>query len=70
MTFSFKPLWKMLIDKGMSKEELRTSLNLSPNTIAKMGKGEFISMEVLHRICSYLNCQPGDLLEYVPDSKQ
>jgi len=54
-------------DKGMTKEDLRTALNLSPNTIAKMGKGENISMSVLHRICEYFNCQPGDLVVYIPD---
>lgn len=59
MAFSYNPLWKILIDKGMTKEDLRTALNLSPNTIAKMGKGENISMSVLHRICEYFNCQPG-----------
>ncbi len=67
MTFSFNPLWKLLIDKGMTKEELRVALNLSPNTIAKMGKGENISMGVLQRICEYFNCQPGDLMVYIPD---
>lgn len=67
MSFSYKPLWKKLIDRGMTKEQLRVALKLSPNTIAKMSKNEFVSMEVLHRICIYLSCQPGDLLEYVPD---
>jgi putative transcriptional regulator len=67
MTFSFNPLWKLLIDKGMTKEELRVALNLSPSTIAKMGKGENISMSVLQRICKYFNCQPGDLMVYIPN---
>lgn len=69
MTFSYKPLWKILIDRGMSKEDLRIALKLSPNTIAKMGKGEFISLTVLHKICAHFNCQPGDLLEYVPEKE-
>ncbi len=69
MAFSFNPLWKILIDEGMTKEQLRVALKLSPSTIAKMGKGENISMEVLEKICRYLNVQPGDLLEYVPDKE-
>ncbi|MCL6612539.1 MAG: helix-turn-helix transcriptional regulator [Peptococcaceae bacterium] len=69
MTFSYNRLWKILIDKGMSKEDLRTALRLSPSTIAKMGKGENISLTVIEKICQYFNCQPGDLFEYIPDKK-
>lgn len=70
MPFSFNPLWKMLIDKGMTKETLRGKLGLSPSTMAKMGKGEYVSLEVLHRLCLYFNCQPGDLLEYMPEKPE
>jgi putative transcriptional regulator len=70
MTFSYNPLWKILIDKGMTKEQLRQALNLSPSTVAKMGRGENISLEVIGRICSYLNCQPGDIMEYIPDNEK
>lgn len=69
MTFSFNPLWKLLIDKDMTKEDLRVALNLSPSTIAKMGKGENISLGVLQRICDYFDCQPGDLMIYIPDEE-
>lgn len=65
--FSYKPLWKLLIDKGMTKEELRLAIKLSPSTMAKMGKGGYVSLEVIHRICKYFNCQPGDLLEYISE---
>ena len=70
MSFSFNPLWKLLIDKGMTREELRVALSLSPSTMAKMSKGENINLDVLHRICAYLNYQPGDLLEYIPNPEQ
>lgn len=70
MSFSYKPLWKILVDRGMTKEDLRTALKISPSTIAKMGKGEYVSMEVIHRICKHLDCQPGDLIEYVPDQNK
>ncbi len=69
MPFSFNPLWKMLIDKGITKEKLRIELSLSPSTIAKMGKGEYVSLEVVHRLCQYFNCQPSDLMEYIPEEK-
>lgn len=70
LSFSFNPLWKLLIDKRMTREELRVALSLSPSTMAKMSKGENINLEVLHRICTYFNCQPGDLIEYQPDNKE
>lgn len=67
MSFTFKPLWKLLIDKNISPEELRSALGFSYSTMTKMKKGQYVSLEVLHRICVYLNAQPGDLLEYIPD---
>lgn len=70
MSFSFNPLWKLLIDKNMTREDLRIALNLSPSTMAKMSKGEYISLEVLHRICSYFNCQPNSIIEYSDDKKE
>lgn len=65
--FSYKPLWKLLIDKGMTKEEMRVKLGLSPSTVAKMGRNEYVAMRVLHDICSLFNCQPNDVIEYIPD---
>jgi len=70
MPFLYNQLWKILIDKGMTKEKLRVSLGLSPSTIAKMGKGEHVSLEVIEKICKYLNCQPGDIFEYIPDKEE
>ncbi len=69
MPFTYKPLWKLLIDRGMTKTELRLLAGLSTSTIAKMGKDEYVSMEVLDRLCACLNCQPGDLLSYIPDKE-
>lgn len=69
MGFSYDPLWKLLIDKKMTKEELRTAIKTSPATIAKMGKGEKISMDVLERICSFLECKIEDVVEYIPEQK-
>lgn len=65
--FVYTKLWKVLLDKKMTREQLRIAIKLSPSTIAKMGKDEYVAMEVLDRICAYLNCQPGDLIEYIPN---
>lgn len=65
--FSYNKLWKILIDRGMTKETFRVSANMSPTTIAAMGKGQGIAPKVLERICVVLNVQPGDVMEVVPD---
>ncbi len=64
MAFSYNKLWKILIDRGMTKEQFRLQAGLSPTTIAAMGKGEGISPKVLGRICEALEVQPGDIMEY------
>ncbi len=53
MTVSYNGLWKMLIDKNMYKKDLAAKLNISSATMAKMGKGENVSMDVLQKICDY-----------------
>jgi putative transcriptional regulator len=70
MPFSYNPLWKILIDKGMTKEKLRNALKFSPSTIAKMSKGENISMDILDKICEYFNVPLSDVVEYVPEKKE
>lgn len=67
MVISYNPLWKLLIDRSMNKEDLRSALKFSHSTIAKMGKNQNVSMEVLIKICKYLNCKIEDIVEYVPD---
>lgn len=67
MGFSFDPLWKLLIDKKMTKEELRKEIEASPATIAKMGKGENVSMDVLNRICNLFDCDINDIVRHVKD---
>lgn len=64
MAFSYDKLWKLLIDKKMTKENFRLLIKASPTTIAAMGKGEGISPKVLERICVAFDCQPGDIMEY------
>ena len=70
MSFSYDPLWKILIDKKMTKEKLRTAIKVSPATIAKMGRNENVAMSVLDRICTYLDCQLDDVVEYEKSNKE
>lgn len=65
LPFNFKPLWKLLIDKNMKKTDLVEKVGLSKSTVAKMGKGEYVSMEVLDKICNYFGCQLSDIVEHI-----
>lgn len=64
--FSYKPLLKLLIDKNMTKTQLREQLGISMATLAKISKNEYISMKVLDDICSLLNCKIEDIVEHQP----
>lgn len=64
MSFSYKPLWKLLIDRNMTKTELRELTKISTATLAKMGKDEYVSMEILETICKTLNCRIENVIEY------
>lgn len=58
----YKKLWKLLIDKGIkNKTELIPMANISTNVLAKLNKGEFISMDSMQKICIALNCDVGDI---------
>ena len=65
MTVSYNKLWKRLIDLGMSKTQLREKAHLSTNVIAKMGRNENVSTEVLCKICQVLECSLEDIMELV-----
>ena len=64
--FSYKPLLKLLIDKNMTKTQLREQVGISMATLAKISKDEYISMKVLDDICSLLNCKIEDIVEHQP----
>lgn len=55
----------MLIDKGMTKTEMRLKADISTTTLAKLGKNETVSMEVLLRICKVLDCNVGDIMDVI-----
>ncbi len=67
MVISYKKLWKLLIDKDMKKQDLRTSAQLSSSTVAKLTHGENVSTAVLLKICVALQCDIADIMEVVPD---
>lgn len=66
MKVSYNKLWKLLIDKNMKKMDLLEAIEMSPNTLAKLGRNEDVSMDVLRRICEYLKCDIGDIMEMIP----
>lgn len=63
MIISYNKLWKLLIDKGMNKSDLKNQANLSSGTIAKLGKNENVTTDVLIRICAALCCDLSDIME-------
>ena len=63
---SYKPLFKLLVDRNMSKADLRRLAEISPNTMTKLRRGEEVSMAILNRICNVLGVSYGDIMEYVP----
>lgn len=67
MAFSYKPLWKLLIDKEMTKKQLMDSTGISKSTMDKMGRGENVSMDIVDRICSYFKCDVNNVVEHIID---
>ena len=65
MTVCYDKLWKLLIDKKMKKVDLMLSAKISSNALAHLGKDEFVSIEVIGKICVTLDCTPNDILEFV-----
>lgn len=69
MLVSYDKLWKKLIDKKMTRTELKDSAGISFNILAKLGRNEFVSMESLSKICATLNCNVGDVVDFLPESE-
>lgn len=67
MPVSYNKLWKLLIDKNMNRTDLRKSAKISTGTLAKLGKNESVTTDVLVRICRVLDCDIGDIMEVLPD---
>ena len=67
---SYKPLFKLLVDRNMSKADLRRAAEISPNTMTKLRRGEEVSMTILNRICAALGVSYGDIIEYIPENAE
>ena len=65
MAFSYKPLWKLLIDRDMTRKQLMQSAGISKSTMDKMARGEQVSMEIIDRICSCLDCNIESIIEHI-----
>lgn len=69
MQVSYKKLWKILIDKDMKKKDLQAVAGISWASVTKLSKGETVSMEVLMKVCKALNCNIGDVMDFVPEEE-
>ncbi len=65
MAANYSRLWKLLIDRNLNKTSLRELAGISTGTLAKLGKNEYVSTEVLDKICTALDCEVGEILEFV-----
>jgi len=70
VSISYKKLWKLLIDKDMNKTDLREAIGVSTATIARLSKGEPVTMEVLVKMCEKLDCNVGDIMDVVRDQNR
>ena len=70
MSVDYSKLWKLLIDKKMNKSQLKEAAHVSTNAIAKLGKNESVSLDTLEKICTVLNCDIADILDFIPDRKE
>lgn len=67
MGFSYKPLWRLLLDRDIKKTSFAKALGLSSSTLAKLGDDKYVSLEVIDRICSYFKVQVSDVIEHIED---
>lgn len=61
MGVTYKPLWKLLIDREIKKTEMSKAIGISSSTLSKLGKDQYVSLDILARVCRYLNCQLKDV---------
>ena len=64
MTISYNKLWKLLIDKNMTKTQLRLATGMTSNALAKLGKDESVQLDILVKICEVLDCNIGDIVDF------
>lgn len=69
MAVSYNKLWKLLVDKKMSKADLRKAADVAPNTMTKLRRDEPVTLAILGKICGVLECDYGDIMTYVSDAE-
>lgn len=67
MAISYNKMWKLLIDRNMSTADLRKNANIAPNTMTKLRRNESVNLAILSRVCAVLQCDFGDIIEYIPE---
>ena len=70
MAISYNKLWKLLVDKKMSKADLRKAAGIAPNTMTRLRRDEEVTLAVLNRICSTLEVDIGDVMEFTSDEME
>ena len=70
MAISYNKLWKLLVDKKMSKADLRRAAGIAPNTMTKLRRDEEVSMTVLIKICHALDANIGDIMDLIPKQEE
>jgi len=69
MAISYNKLWKLLIDKKMSKADLRKAAGIAPNTMTRLRRDEEVTLAVLNKICKTLEVDIGDIMEFLSDTE-
>ena len=67
MSISYNKMWKLLIDKNMKRKDLTEKAEVSQNVMARLSKNQAVTMETMEKICSVLQCDIGDVMEFIPD---
>lgn len=70
MAVRYNKLWKLLVDKKMSKADLRRQADVSSNTMTKLRRDELVALAILDRICDTLDCDYGDIIEHIKESRE
>ena len=69
MAISYNKMWKLLVDKKMSKADLRKAVGIAPNTMTRLRRDEEVTLTVLNKICAALGADIGDIMEFLPEEK-
>ena len=69
MTISYNKLWNLLVDKKMSKAELRKKAGVAPNTMTRLRRDEEVTLGVLYKVCTAVDANIGDIMEFLPDAE-